>query len=139
MDSENPSRDPRYPKSPFSTLPPAEAAGGPGQSGPRYSPFWACIAVFSALLLANIYQSVSIFQTRSQIKQALKRAEEVLPEARLVQKQLGPPLQDLATELLQLSSTNVAARQMVEQFKITFNPAAAAAAAKTGTNGPAAR
>jgi hypothetical protein len=139
MESENPSRDPRFPKSPFGSPASAEHRVDPAEAGPRYSPFWACIAVFSALLLANIYQSVSIFQTRGQIKQALKRAEEVLPEARLVQKQLGPPLQDLATELLQLSSTNAAARQMVEQFKITFNPAAAAAGAKSGTNGPAAR
>lgn len=136
MDPEPSSRDSRSPKSPFPSYPAPDP--GSRDTEPRRSPFWACMVVFSALLLANFYQSLSIFQTRTQIKQAQKRAEEVLPEARLVQKQIGPPLQELASELLQLSSTNVAARQLVEQFKIAFNPAAGGGA-RPGTNAPGAR
>ncbi len=90
------------------------------------SPFWVCFIVF--LLLAGDYgfRLTNLLQQRSQLDQArLMQAQNagVLDQAR----KLEARLEALSLELLQVAKTNSAARQIVQDFNIQWNPNPAAA------------
>lgn len=88
------------------------------------SPFWVCFIIF--LLLAGDYgfRLTNLWQQRSQLDQArLMQAQNagVLDQAR----KLEARLEALSLELLQVAKTNSAARQIVQDFNIQWNPNAA--------------
>ncbi len=90
----------------------------------RHSPFWSCLVVFSALFIANFYQTIGFFQTRSELQKARASASQLLPNVRVLRGQLEPRLHDFTLDLLQLANTNDAARQLITQFQIRWNPQA---------------
>jgi hypothetical protein len=93
----------------------------------RYNPFWACCIVF--LLLAGDYtfRLVNLLAQREQFNQTqLMQAQNMgtLKQAQELERRL----ETFSLDLLQLSTTNAAAKQIVQQFNIQWTPNAAAAA-----------
>lgn len=91
----------------------------------RRNPFWVCFIVF--LLLAGDYgfRLYSMLQTRTQLDQARimqARNAGALDQAR----QLESRLEALSLDLLQIAKTNAAAKKIVQDFNIQWNPAPAA-------------
>jgi len=88
---------------------------------PRRNPFWACFVVFSLLAGDYGYRLVNLVDQREQLNQAvLMQAQNAgaLAQAR----QLEARLESLSLELLQVAKTNAAAKQIVQDFNIQWNP-----------------
>ena len=89
----------------------------------RYNPFWVCFLVF--LLLAGDYgfRLVNLLNQREQLNQTLLMQSQnlgVLAQAR----QLEARLEGFSLELIQVSKTNAAAKQIVQEFNIQWTPSA---------------
>jgi hypothetical protein len=87
----------------------------------RRNPFWVCFIVF--LLLACDYGSrlANLWDQRVQLTQAhLLQTQNAGALAQA--QQLEARLQALSLELLQVARTNAAARQIVQDFNIQWNP-----------------
>ena len=95
-----------------------------GKAGPevsRRNPFWVCLVVFLLLACDYGYRLVNLVDQRDQLSQAaLMQAQNIgtLAQAR----QLETRLEALSVELIQVAKTNVAARQIVQDFNIQWNP-----------------
>jgi hypothetical protein len=99
------------------------------------NPFWVCIIVF--LLLAGDYgwRFMNLLDQREQLSQA--QFAQVQNLGALAQaRQLEARLEALSLELLQVAKTNPAARQIVQEFNIQWNPAPAAPAAPLASSDP---
>lgn len=91
----------------------------------RRNPFWVCFTVF--LLLAGDYgfRFVGLLDQRQQLTRAsLLQAQNAGALAQA--QQMEARLEALSLELLQIARTNAAARSIVEEFNIQWNPRPAA-------------
>lgn len=91
----------------------------------RWNPFGVCFAVF--LLLAGDYgfRLASLLNQREQLNRAsLMQAQNAGALAQA--QQLEKRLEALSLDLLQLATTNAAAKQIVQQFNIQWTPSPAA-------------
>ena len=91
----------------------------------RRNPFAVCFIVF--LLLAGDYafRLVSLFNQRDQLNRAL--IQQAQNAGALAQgRQLEARLEAFSFELLQIAKTNAAAKSIVEEFNIQWNPGPAA-------------
>ena len=87
----------------------------------RRNPFWVCFVVFLLLACDYGYRFVNLLDQQEQLNQAvLMQAQNAgsLAQAR----QLETRLEGLSLELLQVAKTNAAAKQIVQEFNIKFNP-----------------
>lgn len=87
--------------------------------------FWVCFTVFVLLGCDYGFRLVNLFNQRDQLNQALAMQSQnvgMLAQAR----QLGSRLEALSLELLQVAKTNAAAKQIVQDFNIQWNPGPAA-------------
>jgi hypothetical protein len=91
----------------------------------RRNPFWVCFVVFLLLACDFGYRLVNLLDQREQLNQAvLMQAQNIgtLTQAR----QLEARLESLSLDLLQVAKTNAAAKQIVQDFNIQWNPSPAA-------------
>jgi len=98
----------------------------------RRNPFWVCFVVFSLLAGDYGYRLASLLDQREQLNQAvLMQAQNAgaLTQAR----QLEQRLESLSMDLLQIARTNTAAKQIVQDFNIQWNPGPAASAPAAST------
>jgi hypothetical protein len=94
---------------------------------PRPNPFWVCFLVFLLLGCDYGFRLWNLWVQREQLNQAvLMQAQNAgaLAQAR----QLEARLQAFSVELLQVAKTNAAAKQIVQDFNIQWNPGPAASA-----------
>ena len=91
-----------------------------------YNPFWVCFAVF--LLLAGDYgfRFAGLLDQRQQLTRAA-RLQAQNADALSQAQQMEARLEALSLDLLQVARTNAAARSVVEEFNIQWNPKSAAA------------
>ena len=85
------------------------------------SPFGVCFVVFLLLACDFGYRLVNLLEQREQLNQAvLMQAQNIgtLTQAR----QLEARLESLSLDLLQVAKTNAAAKQIVQDFNIQWNP-----------------
>lgn len=106
----------------------------PDADSRSHSPFIGILAVLAALITANLFQTFNLFSQRSNLKQMDQRADTLLPEARVLQGQLEPRLEALSRDLVLMAPTNEAARTLVSQFGITWNPNNAATGTTNSTS-----
>jgi hypothetical protein len=87
----------------------------------RHNPFWVCFTVF--LLLAGDYgfRLANLLTQREQLNQALLMQAQNLG-ALAQARQLEGRLQAFSLDLLQVAKTNAAAKQIVQEFNIQWNP-----------------
>ena len=93
----------------------------------RRNPFWICLIVFLVLGCDYSFRLANLIEQRSQLRQAeLMQAQNAgaLAQAQRLEGQL----EALSLDLLQLAKTNAAAKQIVQDFNIQWNPGPAAAA-----------
>jgi hypothetical protein len=91
------------------------------------NPFWVCFVVFLLLACDYGYRLASLWEQRTQLSQAqLMQAQNVTTLAQ--GRQLEMRLEALSVELLQVAKTNAAAKQIVQDFNIQWNPGPAASA-----------
>lgn len=93
----------------------------------RRNPFWVCFVVFALLAGDYGYRLATLLDQREQLNQAvLMQAQNAgaLTQAR----QLEQRLESLSMDLLQVARTNAAAKQIVQDFNIQWNPGPAASA-----------
>lgn len=90
------------------------------------SPFWVCFTVF--LLLAGDYgfRFVGLLEQRQQLTRA-SRLQAQNAGALTQARQMEARLEALSLDLLQIAKTNAAARSIVEEFNIQWDPRPAAA------------
>ena len=99
-----------------------------------YNPFWVCFTVF--LLLAGDYgfRFAGLLDQRQQLtRAALLQAQNAGALAQA--EQMEARLEALSLDLLQVARTNAAAKTVVEEFNIQWNPKSAGAvpAGSSGT------
>ena len=103
------------------------------------NPFWACLAVFLVLAVANVLRLTELSQQCGQLNELrLNQVREVtqLGPVWAQQSQLEAKLQAYSMDLLQLATTNAASRQIVQEFKIQWLPGSTVASASIPTNPP---
>ena len=101
----------------------------------RRNPFWICFTVF--LLLAGDYgfRLANLLTQRDQLSQAqLMQAQNAGALAQV--RQLEGRLESLSLDLLQIAKTNAAAKQIVQEFNIQWNPGPAASAPAPASSVP---
>ncbi len=87
----------------------------------RRNPFWVCLIVFALLACERGLQLAAQLDQRQQLEQTLFIQGQ--NQSKLVQsKQLEMQLQGLSVELVQMSKTNSAANQIVQDFNIQWTP-----------------
>ena len=87
----------------------------------RRSPFWVCFAVFLLLACDYGFRLVNLLNQREQLNQAM--LTQLQNQGALVQaQQLEKRLESLSLDLIQVAKTNAAARQVVQEFNIQWNP-----------------
>ena len=87
----------------------------------RRSPFWVCFIVFLLLTCDYGFRLVNLVNQRQQLSQML--LTQVRNEGALAQaQQLEKRLEALSLDLLQVSQTNAAARQVIQEFNIQWTP-----------------
>ena len=95
-------------------------------ASPGRNPFWVCLAVFLVLALDNGIRLGKLMDQRRQFNAvAQNQAQNAAQLAQ--QQQFEVKLQAFSLDLLQLAATNATAKQIVQEFKIQWNP---------GTNAP---
>lgn len=89
------------------------------------NPFWICFLVF--LLLAGDYgiRAWNLWKQKIQLDQALLMQSQNLG-ALAQARQLEARLEGFSVDLLQIAQTNAAAKQIVQDFNIQWNPGPAA-------------
>lgn len=102
-------------------------------NGDRGGPFVGLVAVLVALLVANTMQSLNLINQRGDLLEAEKRIATMLPEARLLQSQIEPRLEQFSRDLVQMSSTNETSKQLVNHFGISWTPNTGAETNKTAS------
>ncbi len=98
----------------------------------RWNPFWVCFVVFLLLACDYGYRLANLVGQRDQLNQALLMQTQnagSLAQAR----QLETRLEALSLELLQVAKTNAAAKQVVQEFNIQWNPGPSAPALPAAT------
>lgn len=95
----------------------------------RRNPFWVCLLVFAALAADSGFRLFNTIRQRQQLDDArivqaqnAGRMREVIDQA----PRLEAKLQALSLDLLQVARTNPTAAQIVQDFKIEWNPGPAA-------------
>ena len=89
---------------------------------------WPLITVLAALLVVNLVQLVSIIQERSSVNQVAGNAQQAIARYQLV----STKLENIAKDLIKLSTSNNEAKEIVTQFNIQMNqPNSAAGQAPT--------
>ncbi len=97
--------------------------------------FWVLLAVFTMLAVDAGYRLVKLAGQRRQLGQAqLVQAQNVgrLGPALAQQPLIEARLQALSLDLLQIARTNLAARQIVQEFNIQWTPGTAPEPTPTG-------
>jgi uncharacterized protein HemX len=91
----------------------------------RRNLFWVCLLVFVALGADSGFRLFNTIQQRRQLAEArllqaqnIGRLREVMSQA----PQIEARLQSLSLDLLQVARTNAAAAQIVQDFRIQWNP-----------------
>ena len=79
-----------------------------------YTPFHICLVVFSAILIANIFQLLSLSEQQSMLKAARANVAEAATKVKNAQTKV----EALAKDLISLAETNRNAAKVVEEFKI---------------------
>lgn len=116
-----------------------------GHSPGHHFPFVGLLAILIALSTANILQTLNLIQQRANLQDISGRADTMVPEAKVLQSQIEPRLELFSRDLVQMASTNESARQLVQQFGITWTPTSssdtnrAAASAQPAPDGKARR
>jgi hypothetical protein len=98
----------------------------------RRSPFGICFVVFLLLACDYGFRLVGLWNQRVQLNQALltqARNAGTLAEAQQIERRL----ESLSLELLQVATTNAAAKQIVREFNIQWNPNPSAPASPRAT------
>ena len=93
----------------------------------RRSPFGICFVVFLLLACDYGFRLAGLLNQRDQLNQALltqARNTGALSEAQQIERRL----ESLSLELLQIATTNAAAKQIVREFNIQWTPSPAAPA-----------
>src|SRR2546426_479229 len=96
----------------------------------KRNPFWVCLIVFLLLGCDYGFRLANLVEQRQQLGQAqLIQAQNsgALAQA----QQLESRLEALSLDLLQVAKTNAAARQIVQDFNIQWNPGPAASVPTT--------
>ena len=91
----------------------------------RRSPFWICSAVFLLLACDYGFRLMGLLNQREQLQQALLTQAQntgTLTQAQQIERRL----ESLSLELLQIATTNAAAKQIVREFNIQWTPSPAA-------------
>lgn len=102
----------------------------------RYTAFWPCLLVFGLLAVEHAIGLLGLKEQHQQLVQTRALQEQnmaLLKNAR----QLSGELQSLSLDLLATSQTNAVARQIVQDFGISWTPGtnAAASAAPSPASG----
>ena len=93
----------------------------------RRNPFWVCLIVFLLLACDYGFRLQNLIEQRQQLHQA-EQMQAQNAGALAQAQQLESRLEALSLDLLQLAKTNAAAKQIVQDFNIQWNPGPAAAA-----------
>ena len=89
------------------------------------NPFWVCFIVFLLLACDYGFRMYNLLQQRTQLDNA--RIMQAQNAGALAQaRQLEARLEGLSLDLLQVAKTNTAARKIVQDFNIQWNPGPAA-------------
>ncbi len=91
----------------------------------RRSPFGICLVVFLLLACDYGFRLVGLWNQREQLQRALlTQAQNVgaLSQAQQIERRL----ESLSLDLLQVATTNAAAREIVREFNIQWTPSPAA-------------
>ena len=87
----------------------------------RHNLFWICFTVFLLLACDYGFRLASLLAQRQQLTQT--RLVQAQNAGALAQaQQLEARLEAFSLDLLQLAKTNAAARQIVQEFNIQWNP-----------------
>jgi hypothetical protein len=101
----------------------------------RRNPFWVCFLVFLLLACDYGYRLVNLLDQREQLNQAvLMQAQNV--SALKQAQELEARLEAFSLDLLQVAKTNAAAKQIVQDFNIKWNPGPAAPAPPPAAGAP---
>ena len=92
----------------------------------RRNPFWVCFIVFLLLACNHGFGLVNLVRQRQNLDQTRYLQVQNLKDLDQARK-LEDRLKALSIELLQIAKTNSAAKQIVQEFNIQWNPAAPAA------------
>jgi hypothetical protein len=93
----------------------------------RRNPFWSCCVVFLLLAGDYGYRLASLWDQREQLNQAALAQAQNMGALKQAQ-QLEARLEGFSLELLQVAQTNAAAKQIIQDFNIQWNPGPAASA-----------
>ena len=91
----------------------------------RRNPFWVCLVVFLVLAVDYGHRIVRVLQQRQQLARMVQNQAQAVTQfgqALSQQPQLEARLQRFSLDLLQVSQTNAAAQQIVQEFKISWAP-----------------
>ena len=78
---------------------------------------WPLVTLMAALLVVNLVQLVSIIQERSSVNQLAGNAQQAIARYQLV----STKLENIAKDLIKLSTSNNEAKEIVTQFNIQMN------------------
>jgi len=102
----------------------------------RRNAFWPCLGVFLLLACEHGIGLKNLWAQHQQLQQTRALQDQNL-QTLYQARELSAKVQDLSLDLLAVANTNAAARQIVQDFGIKWNPGPAAApAAAPATNSP---
>ena len=102
----------------------------------RRNPFWVCFVLFALLACDYGYRLVNLLDQREQLNQALLMQAQNVGTLKQAQ-QLEARLESFSLDLLQVAKTNAAAKQIVQDFNIQWNPGPAASVPAPAPSVPA--
>ena len=105
----------------------AEARKSLPETG-RWTAFWPCLGVFLLLACEHGIGLKNLLMQHQQLRQTRALQDQNL-ETLYRARDLGAKVQDLSLDLLAVADTNAAAKQIVQDFGIKWNPGPAAAPA----------
>ena len=91
-----------------------EASHRPANGSSEYSPFWAVAIVFLVLMIGYTVQMQSQWNQRRQARNTEVALAELMPRVNAIDTKL----ENVSQELIRMSATSAAARQIVEEFNI---------------------
>ncbi len=100
---------------------PAKDKGGRDKENWSLAYFWPCLIVFVCLAVDYGFRLSEQLEQRTQLTNA--RLMQAQNQGALAQvQQLNTRLEALSLDLIALAQTNAAARQIVQEFNIRWNP-----------------
>jgi len=90
---------------------------GPGRAAKSYSPFWALLLVFAALIYLQFAYVMDDFKQRSQIRAASAQLNTARTQAQTIRQ----TTEAVGRDLLAMSTNSAEAAKIISEFKIQIS------------------